>query len=150
MRPTYLDACVIAALLFDEPASDPVLREVRSWRSGVIVSDFTSAEVSAAVSKRVRMKLDDVAAANTRLAAVDRFKASLPMAAPIEARDIRAAERLVRAFELKLRAPDAIHLAACLRHNYQLATLDTNLAHAARLLGVACINPAETIGEQKN
>lgn len=150
MRPTYLDACVIVALLFDESASDHVIREVSSWRSGVIVSDFTSAEVSAAVSKRVRMKLDDVAAANTRLAAVDRFKASLPAAAPIEARDIRAAERLVRAFELKLRAPDAIHLAVCLRHNYQLATLDTHLADAARLLGVACINPADPIGEQKN
>lgn len=150
MSPSYLDACVIAALLFDEPTSDQVIREVRSWRSGVIVSDFTSAEVSAAVSKRVRMNLDDVAAANTRLAAVDRFRASLPVAAPIEARDIRAAERLVRAFELKLRAPDAIHLAVCLRHNYQLATLDTHLAYAARLLGVACINPADPIGEQKN
>jgi predicted nucleic acid-binding protein len=150
LRPTYLDACVIAALLFDEPASDHVIDEVRSWRSGVIVSDFTSAEVSAAVSKRVRMKLDDVAAANTRLAAVDRFRASLPVAAPTESRDIRAAERLVRAFELKLRAPDAIHLAVCLRHDLRLATLDKKLAHAARALGVVCINPAENLGEQKN
>ena len=150
MRPTYLDACVIAALLFDEPTSDRVIRKVRSWRSGVIVSDFTSAEVSAAVSKRVRMKLDDLEAGTTRLAAVDRFRASLPVVVSTEARDVRAAERLVRAFELKLRAPDAIHLALCLRHDFQLATLDTNLAFAARALGAACINPAEDLGEQKN
>ncbi|MDO9588458.1 MAG: PIN domain-containing protein, partial [Brevundimonas sp.] len=67
-----------------------------------------------------------------------------------ESRDIRAAERLVRAFELKLRAPDAIHLAVCLRHDFRLATLDKKLAFAARAFGVACINPAENLGEQKN
>lgn len=88
--------------------------------------------------------------ANTRLLAFDRFKADFPDKATLSPNDISTAERLVRAFELKLRAPDAIHLAVCLRHNYQLATLDTNLALAARALGVACINPAEDIGEQKN
>lgn len=96
------------------------------------------------------MRLDTAKTANTRLAALDAFRSELRVKTNLDAEDIRAAERLVRAFELKLRAPDAIHAAVCLRHNYQLATLDTNLAFAARALGVACINPAEDIGEQKN
>lgn len=147
---TYLDASVIASLLFEEPTSDRVIQAVRSFGSGVIVSDFTAAEVASAASKRVRMRFDNEKVAHTRLSALDAFRSELRVEAVLEADDIRTAERLVRAFELKLRAPDAIHAAVCLRHNYQLATLDTHLAFAARLLGVACINPADPIGEQKN
>lgn len=147
---TYLDASVIASLLFDEPASDRVIDAVRSFGSEVLVSDFTAAEVASAVSKRVRMRIDSASIANTRLSAFDAFRSELRAKAVLDPEDILTAERLVRAFELKLRAPDAIHAAVCLRHNYQLATLDNNLAEAARLLGVACINPADPIGEQKN
>lgn len=147
---TYLDASVIASLLFDEPASDRVTRAVGSFGSDVLVSDFTAAEIASAVSKRVRMRFDSEKTANTRLAAFDAFRSELRAQAVLNPEDIRAAERVVRAFELKLRAPDAIHAAVCLRHNYQLATLDTKLAFAARLLGVVCINPADPIGEQKN
>lgn len=147
---TYLDASVVASLLFEEPASDRVIRAVRSFGSGVLVSDFTAAEVASAASKRVRMRFDSEKIANTRLSALDAFRSELRVETILDAEDIRTAERLVRAFELKLRAPDAIHAAVCLRHNYQLATLDTNLAYAARALGMACINPADTVGEQKN
>ena len=147
---TYLDASVIASLLFDEPASDRVIRAVRSFGTEVLVGDFAAAEVASAVSKRVRMRIDSETIANTRLSAFDAFRSELRAEAVLDPDDIRTAERLVRAFELKLRAPDAIHAAVCLRHNYQLATLDTNLAYAARLLGVDCINPAEHVGEQKN
>lgn len=146
----YLDASVIASLLLDEPGSRPVVEALLPFGRRCIISDFTSAEVSSAVSMRVRMGRESARIANVRLLAFDRFKADFPKRATLEPDDISIAERLVRAFELKLRAPDAIHAAVCLRHNYQLATLDLNLANAARLLGVACINPADEIGEQKN
>lgn len=146
----YLDASVIASLLLNEPGSQKVVEALRPFGRRCIVSDFASAEVSSAVAKRVRMGRESAKIANARLLAFDRFKADFPDRATLAPNDVSTAERLVRAFELKLRAPDAIHAAVCLRHNYQLATLDTNLAYAARLLGVACINPAETIGEQKN
>lgn len=147
---TYLDASIIASLLFKEPTSDRVLTAVRSFGSGTLVSDFAAAEVASAVSKRLRMGLDNETTATTRLAEFDAFRSELSAAAPLDAEDISSAEQLVRTFELKLRTPDAIHAAVCLRHNYQLATLDTGLADAARALGVACINPADEIGEQKN
>lgn len=146
----YLDASVIASLLLDEPGSRRVVETLRPFGPRCIISDFTSAEVSSAVSKRVRMGRESAKVANLRLLAFDRFKLNFPDKATVASNDISTAERLVRAFELKLRAPDAVHAAVCLRHNYQLATLDTNLAYAARLLGVACINPAENFGEQKN
>lgn len=146
----YLDASVIASLLLNEPGSQKVVEALRPFGRRCIVSDFASAEVSSAVAKRVRMGRESAKIANARLLAFDRFKADFPDRATLAPNDLSTAERLVRAFELKLRAPDAIHAAVCLRHNYQLATLDTNLAYAARLLGVACINPADPIGEQKN
>lgn len=146
----YLDASVIASLLLNEPGSQKVVEALRPFGRRCIISDFASAEVSSAVAKRVRMGRESAKIANARLLAFDRFKADFPDRATLAPNDVSTAERLVRAFELKLRAPDAIHAAVCLRHNYQLATLDTNLAHAARLLGVACINPADPIGEQKN
>lgn len=146
----YLDASVIASLLLDEPGSQEVVGALRPFGPRCIISDFTSAEVSSAVAKRVRMGRESAKIANRRLLAFDRFRADFPETATLQPNDISTAERLVRAFELKLRAPDAIHAAVCLRHNYQLATLDANLAHAARLIGVACINPAENLGEQKN
>lgn len=146
----YLDASVIASLLLNEPGSQKVVEALRPFGRRCIVSDFASAEVSSAVAKRVRMGRESAKIANARLLAFDRFKADFPDRATLAPNDVSTAERLVRAFELKLRAPDAIHAAVCLRHNYQLATLDTNLAYAARLLGVACINPADPIGEQKN
>lgn len=146
----YLDASVIASLLLEEPGSRRVVEALRPFGRRCIISDFTSAEVSSAVSMRVRMGRESVRVANTRLLAFDRFKADFPYKTTLAPNDISTAERLVRAFELKLRAPDAIHAAVCLRHNYQLATLDTNLAYAARLMGVVCINPADLTGEQKN
>lgn len=146
----YLDASVIASLLLDEPGSRQVVEALRPFGPRCIISDFTSAEVSSAVSKRVRMGRESAKIANVRLLAFDRFKTDFPEKVTLEPDDISTAERLVRAFELKLRAPDAIHAAVCLRHNYQLATLDTNLADAAHALGVACVNPADPTGEQKN
>jgi uncharacterized protein len=146
----YLDATVIASLLLDEPGSRKVVEALRPFGRRCIISDFTSAEVSSAVSRRVQTGRESAKIANTRLLAFDRFKADFSDKATLAPHDISTAERLVRAFELKLRAPDAIHLAVCLRHNYRLATLDNNLAFAARALGVARINPAEDIGEQKN
>lgn len=147
---TYLDASLIASLLFNEPASDRVVALVLSLGVEVVVGDLASAEVSSAVSRRFRMGRVSLKTANSLLSALDEFRSKLPAAAALDAEDVQNAEQLVRSFELKLRAPDAIHAAVCLRHNYQLATLDTNLAYAARLLDVACINPADPIGEQKN
>ena len=146
----YFDASVIVAMLLHEPTSDRVTALFQRRGETFLISDFAAAEVSSAISRRVRMGLDTTADAKKRLDTLDRLKLRLPPILKLEPDDIRVADELVRTFELKLRAPDAIHAAVCLRHNYQLATLDSGLADAARALGVACINPAEQIGEAKD
>jgi predicted nucleic acid-binding protein len=45
----------------------------------------------------------------------------------------------VRRFELMLRAPDALHAAACKRAGHRLVTLDKRLAAAAKDLGVESV-----------
>ena len=139
----YLDANVIAALLLSEPTSPHVVDMLRREEE-FAVGDFTSAEVAAVISRRVRTGADTNAQAASRLEGLDRLKAWAGAAEPLEGEDIRLAERLVRIFELKLRAPDAVHAALCLRHRYVLATFDRGLAQAARALGMTCINPVET------
>ena len=56
--------------------------------------------------------------------------------------DVRHAGALVRRFDLKLRAPDALHLAACERLAMTLVTLDRGLAASAAALTVPVIVPA--------
>ena len=146
----YFDASVIVSMLMQEPTSERVSALFQRPNETFVLSDFASAEVSSAISRHVRMRLETAASASGRLQALDRLKLRLQPTLALEPDDVRVAEAMVRTFELKLRTPDAIHAAVCLRHNYQLATLDTGLANAARLLGVACINPADEIGEQKN
>ena len=49
----------------------------------------------------------------------------------------------VRRFDLKLRAPDALHAAICRRLGMRLVTLDRRLAAAARALGIDVLVPVE-------
>ena len=59
---------------------------------------------------------------------------SLPV--DITASDARLAYIYARRFDLRLRAPDALHLAIACRLDATLVTLDRRLAEAARELGV--------------
>ncbi|MGI4877067.1 MAG: PIN domain-containing protein, partial [Janthinobacterium lividum] len=73
--------------------------------------------------------------------AIDEWLAESVQSIEIESVDIRLATVFVRRFELGLRMPDAIHLAACRRHNLSLATFDNRLAGAARFIGIATVTP---------
>ena len=55
--------------------------------------------------------------------------------------DIELATQMVRNFDSKLRAPDAIHVAIAKRNNLVLATFDQNLAEAARRFHVTSVIP---------
>ena len=51
--------------------------------------------------------------------------------------DLRAADTILRRFDLPLRAPDAIHLSIASRIGATLATFDSQMAACAVALGVA-------------
>lgn len=146
----YFDASALAAVLLDEPARHRVDALLVDADSAPLVSDFAVAEVSSAVSRLLRTTLRDAAQAEALIQSLDEWVLETGGPISLDASDAWEATLLVRRFDLKLRAPDALHLAICRRLEARLVTLDNNLARAARALDVPCINPAEDLGEQKN
>jgi predicted nucleic acid-binding protein len=105
-------------------------------RDTLIVSDFASAEFASAVGIRIRTGSVSVTEAQEAFSNFDRWAAQHAIAAEIHPADIAMAQTMLRQLELKLRAPDAIHLAAARRLNAGIATFDKPMAKAARALGI--------------
>lgn len=138
----YFDASAVAAILFKETTRARVDAIVSEGGDDILVSDFVVTEVSSAVSRLVRMDLRSPEMGRELIENLDDWVEAACDPIPLEAEDIRDATELVRNFTLKLRAPDALHLAICRRIDARLVTLDINLANAARVVGVDCVNPA--------
>ena len=133
----YLDASVLIAVLAEEPASAAVRRFLRTHREDRLISDFAAAEVVSAISRLLRMRLLTEEEGSTRLADFDAWRAAASSAADMHAADARLAYAYVRRFDLRLRAPEALHLAIARRLDAALVTLDRRMAAAAKELGVA-------------
>lgn len=138
----YLDASVLMPTLVQEPATVGVKAYLVSIGHELLVSDFAAAEVASALSRLVRMGLLDGADAAARLGDFEIWRAATASPVDIHAADARLAYALVRRFDLRLRAPDALHLAIARRLDANLVTLDRRLADAAAALGVAVTVPA--------
>ena len=137
----YLDASVLIPALVEEPSTTAVRELFRDRPDELSVGDFAAAEVASALSRLVRMERLTPAEAAERLADFDEWRASATDLAEMDAHDCRLANTYVRRFDLKLRAPDALHAAICRRLQLQLVTLDRRLAAAARELGIAVAVP---------
>jgi predicted nucleic acid-binding protein len=131
----YLDASVVVPSLVTEARSADVERFISAARDKLILSDFAALEVASAISRLVRMKLlvPDVAAATLR--DFDIWRKSRTSGLELEPSHFRLSQRLMRRFDLGLKAPDALHAAACLQADHTLVTLDARLATAAEALG---------------
>lgn len=132
----YLDASAILPLFIQEASSEAVHGFLRSADIELVVSEFAAAEVASGFSRLARRGALGGEAAAARLADFDAWRAAFTLEIDIDAADIRLANVFVRRFELGLRAPDALHIAACRRGGHALATLDARLALAAEALGV--------------
>lgn len=137
----YLDASALVAVLLDESAS-PAVRRLLMSGPEPIVSSFCLGECSAAIAGLVTMGRKSRAQADALLEALDDWIATSAVMVEIHEADIADATLLVRSFDLKLRLPDAIHVAMAQRMEARLVTLDHRMLDAARVLGVSCINPA--------
>jgi len=132
----YLDASVILPTLIEEPGSAIVDRFLGEIDQQVVVSELAAAEVAAALSRLVRTGLLEIGDARDRLADFDAWRAAATQDFDIQPSDVRLANVFVRRFDLMLRAPDALHAAACRRQDHLLVTMDRRLAAAALELGV--------------
>lgn len=132
----YLDASVLLPILIDEPASAAVDTFMERGGRELLVSDFAAAEVTAALSRLVRMDLLSRTDAVERLEDFDMWRAAMSSPVDMHPADARLANAFVRRFELMLRPPDALHAAIARRLDVPLVTLNQRLAKAATKLGV--------------
>lgn len=142
MRP-YIDPSAIVAVLLSEPSSSAVEAFFARTDDVPLVSSFGLGECSAALIGLVRMKRKSERDTRALLSGMDEWLANSFEIVPTAEMDITRATSLVRRFELRLRLPDAIHVAIAQARSATLVTLDRGIIHAAELLGVSCINPID-------
>lgn len=133
----YLDASVLVALLRNETGTEQAYALVTSATEPLVVSDYAVGEVASTISRYVRTGEMEESAARDRLDAHDEWVRAAAALITTDPVDIQDGARLVRRFELQIKLPDAIHLAACRRRGDRLATFDRRLARRATGLGVA-------------
>lgn len=144
----YLDASTLVCILLDEPASVQVIETLaRRDDAALLVSDLAAAEVSSAVSLRVRRGEDTAESGQARLQSFDRWRDDLTRPVEVLPEDIRSADGIVRLFDLGLRAPDATHAAVARRLGASLFTLDRQLARAAVALDIPLMQPVSDTQE---
>ena len=137
----YLDASVLVPFLIDEPATPLVNRWLGHMDRDLVVSDLSVGEVVAALHRAVRNRREELTAIVSRLQAFERWHNKSCEHEPFISADLRQAVEFVRHFELAIRMPDALHLAACARLGLTLATFDRRLLRAAEALGVVAVSP---------
>lgn len=137
----YLDASVLVPLAVAEASSPAVEAFLVRHEGQILVSEFAAAEAASGVSRLVRMGQLTVADARAALEDLDtwRFVATQPV--DVARGDMRLAHSLVRRFETKLRAADALHVAIAKRLGAQLVSRDDGMRVAAEMVGVAAANP---------
>lgn len=136
----YCDASVIGTLVFRDTDWITVRHWIATTSPSLSYSDFGFGELASAVGRRVRMRQLDAIEAQTLLR-------DLPKRLPdwsritIDASDIGVATGHMLRFELGLRFPDAIHIAAAQRLGLTLVSTDIRQVRAATELGIAAVNP---------
>ncbi len=119
-----------------EPSSAAVVGFLATAGGRPMISDYAAAEVSSAISRFVRMGELSTELARERLSSFDTWRATDFEAIDVAPQDVRTAASFVRMFELKLRTPDALHLATCLRMGAVMICRDRRLAAAAEALDI--------------
>jgi len=137
----YLDASVMLPILVQEASSAAVVAFLPAASETLLVSEYAAAEVASAISRLVRVGALTSDAARERLHRFDAWRAADTSTVEIDNADIADAAALVRRFELKLRTPDALHLAVCVRAGARMVTGDEVLAAAAIAIGAKIVAP---------
>ncbi len=134
----YLDTSVLVSLFH----SDKHTERTSLWIAGVdafVMSSWTLTEFSSALAVNTRMhNLADRSRREFELQ-LDQWLESR-VVLPVAYGDMAEARRLIRN-DVRLRAPDALHLALAVRHRCSLATLDEDMAAVARDIGLTVIVP---------
>jgi uncharacterized protein len=135
----YADTSVIVAALTPEHETVTALAWLdRMSEEGVVVSDWVTAEVASALSRKLRTgRLDDAGHGSALVA----YRQLLAIGAigklAIESRHFELAATLTSNWTSGLRAADALHLAVADSNAIPLCTYDRRMAEGAESLGLA-------------
>ena len=135
----YLDASVTVPLFTRDPLNDRAERVLRGLHKILIISDFSTAEFSSAIARRVRTRDLSPIEARTVFSNFDIWCARNTQFVEIESVDVMGANSLIRRLDLSLRAPDALHIAIAQRIGSILLTFDKSMADAAQILGLTIV-----------
>lgn len=132
----YLDASAVMPMLLVDDHTAAV--EQRASGAGeLVVSHFTGAEVVAVIGRKMRERVIGEARAVAAIQAYEAWTMRSIVVTALDPADGPLTISFLRRFDLKLRAPDALHLAICRRLGATLLTFDTGQAAAAAALGIA-------------
>lgn len=136
----YLDTSLVVAALTKEAKTELA----QTWlgdRAGddLFVSDWVTAELSAALSMKLRGNSITEADRNQSLEGYSRLCADSFDMFPVARRDFHLAAAFADRSLLGLRGSDALHLAVCAGPNATLCTLDRRLSEAGPMLGVPTV-----------
>jgi predicted nucleic acid-binding protein len=135
---TYLDTSVVVSMFVRDAHTERVGAWVASGVGDLAVSPWTSAEFSSALAGLVRAKavLPTTRAAAER--AYDTWTNQVEVT-PVLQVDLEFSRDLLRHDRIKLRTPDALHLAIAHRLGFQLLTVDVAMTNAANDIGVPVV-----------
>ena len=135
---SYLDTSVLVAALTREERTE----EMQHWLvqqppEGLVVSDWTITEFSAALAMKVRMRqLDETTRADVLNVFTAIIAESMTVLSVTRA-DFSTAAHLANQYGLGLRAGDALHLGIASHAGQAIVSLDRALVKAALATGIA-------------
>jgi predicted nucleic acid-binding protein len=130
---------VIVPLFADDPLNNRAEKALRSADDAIVVSDFSAAEFSSVIARRVRTRELRPESARAAFSNFDSWCARNTEMIVIDQIDILVATSLMRRLDLSLRTPDAIHIAIIQRIDCNLLTFDRMMAIAARSVGIEVV-----------
>lgn len=133
----YLDTSVLVAYYVPEALSRQVQDRLRA-ASTVTVSELAQIEFVAALA--LRQRIGDLAPAHVQQVTtlfVKHLDQGIYRPLHLNSAVYRTARDYITRFDLPLKAPDALHLAAAALEQLPLVTADRQLARNAETLGIA-------------
>ena len=134
----YLDTSVLVSLF----QKDEHTERASAWIAGVdsfVLSSWTLTEFSSALAVRTRMRQVLDRERRAFELQLDQWLLGRIVLSVLDG-DMIEARRLVRN-DVRLRAPDGLHVALAIRHGCVLATLDKDMARAAKNVGLTVAIP---------